>query len=70
MTRLTFDSSFSMSVARNGPTHVVCNGPLGQILKSWIWDVHIGYFGRELGAAVSGEDEDMADEARLVELPY
>jgi len=63
MTRLTFDGSVSTSVTRTGPTHVIRNGPLGQILKGWIWEIHIGYFGRKLGAAVSGADEDMAHEA-------
>ena len=63
MTRLTFDDSFSTSVARTGPTHIIRNGPLGQILKGWIWDVYVGYFGRKLGATVSGADEDMAHEA-------
>lgn len=63
MTRLTFDDSFSTSVLQGQATHVIGNGPLGQILKGWIWDVHIGYFGRELGAAVSRTDEDVVHEA-------
>jgi hypothetical protein len=62
MTRLTFDGSFSRSVAKTGDAHIICDGPFGQVRKGWIRDVHVSYFGRELGATVAGTDEDMVHE--------
>lgn len=60
---MTFDDSFSRSVERTGPAHIIFNGPFGQVMICWIRDVHVGYFGRELGTTIAGTDEDMIHEA-------
>jgi len=52
-------------------THIVCDGPVDERLKRRIWQDYIGYFGArgQLCATIAGTKKDLADKARLLELP-